>query len=174
MRRRFTLLFICGTVFAERTYAQEDSTAIEAIYGIVQEINKLDDLEPTVLENEAFLGEMTDRGGVLTAWSKNGRVVLLMEWVGLSSCEVVTQYYSNDQELVFVEVKGSESMYIDSTGTFDHRVQHPTMDARFYYQVDEVLKQEMSGSTRCGGAPEREWVAAYRMRAIKLVELFDL
>jgi hypothetical protein len=172
MRCCFTILFISATWFAGRTCAQEDTAAVEAIHRIVKEINGLDKLQPKVLENEAFLDEMTDRGGVLTAWLRKGRVVLLMEWVGLSSCEQVTAYYFSGSELVFVEVKGSESAFIDSTGSFDHRVQRTTMEARFYFQRDEVLKAEMSGSTRCGGAPGTDGATAYRMRATKFVELF--
>lgn len=173
MRCCFTILFICATWFAGRSCAQEDTAAVEAIHRIVKEINGLDKLQPKVLENEAFLDEMTDRGGVLTAWLRKGRVVLLMEWVGLSSCEQVTAYYFSGSELVFVEVKGAESAYIDSTGSFDHRVQHTTMENRFYYQGDTVVKSELTGSTGCAGTPVQEWAAEYRTRAYKYLKLFD-
>jgi hypothetical protein len=154
-------------------HAQEDTTVIEGIHRITKDIDMRNDLKPVVLENEMFMEESTDGGGVLTAWMHKRQVLKLVEWVGLSSCVNVTEYYFHDGQLVFVTVEGSEYAYVDSLGAFDRRVQRTTMEARFHYHAGEVVKQEVSGSTRCGGPPSTEWATLFQERSIRLSHLFE-
>jgi hypothetical protein len=149
----------------------DDTSETAAIDAIVQEIDKTQDYMTKTLENEEFLTRMTDGGGELTGWMKNGDPVRIVERVGLSSCVNVTEYYFDRSQLVYVSVQGSEFAYSDSTGSFDPNVQHVSMEARFYFKGKDVISVDLQGSTRCGGAPTREWVSVYQTEALRLRDL---
>ena len=151
---------------------ENEISATGSIDAFVRDINREEDYETKTLENEEFLEQMTDGGGELTAWIRDGRVVKMTEWVGLSSCVNVTEYYLQDSQLVFISVQGSEWAYVDSTGSFDPAVQNVTMEARFYFDDNALIKSDLNGSTRCGGAPTKEWASVYQAAAMRLKALF--
>jgi len=163
----FGALLLSGSV-----HAQVDISRVAAKSLLVEEINKAKNYEVKTLENEEFFEQMTDGGGKLTAWIRNGLVVKLVEWVGLSSCVNVTEYYFHDSQLVLVSVQGSEWAYVESTGSFDYTVQVITMEARFYFHDGKLIKSDLKGSTRCAGVPTKEWAANYKTEALRLKDLF--
>ncbi len=137
----------------------------------VQEINAGKDYEVRALENEEFLEQMTDGGGHLTGLMRNGALVKIVEWIGLSSCVNITEYYFENSQLVFVSSQGLEFAYVDSTASFDLDVQDVTMEARFYFHENNLVQADLEGSTRCGGAPTREWATVYQTDALRLKDL---
>jgi hypothetical protein len=151
--------------------AQTDTSATTSIRRLVQEIDRSKDYEVRTLENEEFLTQMTDGGGELTGLTRNGQMIKMTERVGLSSCVNIAEYYFENTELVFVSVQGSEFAYVDSTASFDPGVQDLTMQAMFYYHEDYLLEADLKGSTRCGGAPTKEWATHYQIEANRLREL---
>lgn len=121
--------------------------------------------------NDEFLEQMTDRGGMLTALMRDGELVKMIEHVGLSSCLNIAEYYFNDSQLVFVSIQGSEFAYVDSTASFDEGALKVTMEARFYFHENHLVKSDLRGSTRCGGAPTKEWASDYQAEATRLKAL---
>ncbi|MBK9176242.1 MAG: hypothetical protein IPM46_07880 [Flavobacteriales bacterium] len=153
------------------THAQVDSAYIVAVDGQVQKINEVKDYELRTLENEEFLEQMTDGGGDLTGMFKNGELIKVVKRVGLSSCVDITEYYFRNSQLVFVSAQGLEFAYIDSTASFDPDVQQVTMEGRFYYSDSAAAPVLLKGSTRCGGAPTKEWAAMFAAEVARLKDL---
>ena len=140
-----------------QAFTQTNSDKINNIRKIVTQINNDSGYLIRKLENEDFLEQMTDNGGELTGYFKNGRPVKIIEWIGLSSCVKITEYYFRNNKLIFAFTKGSEAPYIDSLETFDRSRLIKTMECRFYFDNNKTIKTILSGATRCGGQPKKEW-----------------
>lgn len=160
-------VLVCGT----KAHAQIDSAYIITVDRRVQAINAEKDYEVRTLENDAFLEYTTDGGGELKGYLKNGELVKMVAWVGLSSCVIITEYYFDRSQLVFVRVQGLEFAYVDSTASFDPSVQNITMEGRFYYRDNDAAPVSLTGSTRCGGPPSKEWAAINLAEAARLKDL---
>ncbi|MGV9013675.1 MAG: hypothetical protein ACOH13_13870 [Flavobacteriales bacterium] len=172
MQLRLSYFTLSALLLSGTLHAQEDTSEIGTIRRIVQEINTAKDYEVKTLDIEDLSDEMTDGGGELTAWMRNGRVVKMVEWLGLSSCVDITEYYLQDSQLVFVYEQGSESPYVDSIGSFDRTILDRTMEARFYFHDGKLIKSDLRGFTRCGGAPSKEWAVKCQREALRLKDLF--
>ena len=171
MQPRLTVISIAAFCFCGLTNAQTDTSVTGAIRHVVQEVNRSKDYETRTLENEEFLEQMTDGGGDLTGLFRSGRLVKIIERIGLSSCVNITEYYFQNSQLVFASVQGREFAYVDSTASFDPGVQDVTLEARFYFHENNLVKADLKGSTRCGGAPTMEWAAVYQTEALRLKNL---
>ncbi len=150
-----------------------DSTYILAVDRRVQEIDVAKDYEIRTLENEEFLEQMTDGGGELKGFVKNGQLVKIRMWVGVSSCAYITEYYFDRSGLAFVQEQGLDYAYVESTGTFDPTVQKVTMVNRYYFRNGACAPVSQKGTTRCSGdsAPIKETIWMYHDRAAGLKEL---
>lgn len=151
MKTLFTLPFLLFIFYAA---AQKDSYKINKIRQAVHQINKDSGYSIRKLSEEDFLEEVPDNGGELTGYFKNGQLVKMIEWIGLSSCVNITEYYLQNGKLIFAYTNGSESPYIDSLQEFDHSKLNKAMECRFYFDNDKVLKKSIAGSTRCSGTPD--------------------
>lgn len=159
-------------LFCQLTFAQTDSNIIVKIRKTVEQINKDSNYITKTLENEQFLEHMTDRGGQLTGYFKNGRLVKIVEWVGLSSCIDITEYYLKDNELIFAYIQGKEFQYVDSIARFDSYKQIITMECRFYFENGKMTNSTLTGETRCGGKPTDTWSKAYLENSSRYEILF--
>jgi hypothetical protein len=126
------LVYIMASLFScLLTYSQENKTNIDKIRHTVEQINKDSGYSKKVLSNEEFLEHTTDGGGELTGYFKNGQLVKIREWIGLSSCINITEYYLHSNKLIFTYTKGSEFDYNDSSESFDYKKPVRTMECRF-------------------------------------------
>lgn len=168
--RRF-LLGMAVLVYGTLAQAQIDSAYIVLIDRYVHEVDAGKDYAVKTLENEEFLTQMTDGWGELTGMMRDGALVKVVKWIGLSSCTETMEYYFQDWQLVFVSAQGAEFAYVDSTASFDPGVQKVTMEGRFYYRDGVAAPVVLKGSTRCGGAPTKEWAAMYPVELARLKDL---
>jgi len=152
----FSLLFISFCPFAQNEY----NTVIN-IRRAVEKINRDTGYSIRKLTAEDFLNQVPDNGGELTGYFKKGQLVKIIEWIGLSSCVKVTEYYLQGDKLIFTYTKGSESPYIDSLQEFDHSKLNTTMEYRFYFDNNKVVKKILNGSTRCSGRPTADLSKEY-------------
>jgi hypothetical protein len=167
MKTFYTLTFV---LFCTVTLAQTDNS-LNKIRKTVEQTNKDKSLTTKTLDNEQFLQQTTDGGGQLTGYFKNGQLVKIIEWVGLSSCIDITEYYLKDDKLIFVYSQGKELQYIDSIATFNSNQQTLTMECRFYIHNDTLLKSILTGSTRCAGQPSDSWVRNYQDNYLRYIKL---
>ncbi len=167
MKIFYTLVFVLFGVLA---YAQTD-IELNKIKLTVEQINKDTSYTTKTLKNEQFLAKMTDGGGQLTGYFKNGELLKIIERIGLSSCININEYYLQDNKLIFVYIRGKEFKYIDSLSTFYSGVQTLTMDCRFLFQDDKLLKSFLNGSTRCSGQPSDSWARIYQDNFLRYLNL---
>jgi hypothetical protein len=128
------------------------SSNIEQVRKAVEEIN-LATLVTKTLANEQFLDQITDGGGVLTGYFKNGELVKVVERVGLSSCVSNYEYYICDGALIFVYGQEKVFPYLDSTNTFDYKTRAVSMECRFYFDKGNLIESKFAGQPRCSNEP---------------------
>jgi len=148
MRTFCTAVILSFSLFA---FAQTDNSKIIKIREAVEHINKDSGYIIKKLDADKFMEETTDNGAELTAYFKNNELVKIVEWVGLSSCISVTEYYLKNNKLIFTYTKGSEHPYSDSLQTLDYNKLVMTMECRFYFENDKLIKSILKGSTHCAG-----------------------
>lgn len=154
-------LFIVTSLYAVfisvDSYAQTYNAIINKIRKTVEQINKDTGYITKTLDNEQFLQQTTDGGGQLTGYFKNGKLVKIVEFIGLSSCVNITDYYFKESKLIFVYVTGKEFLYVYSLSTFNSNIQSVTMEYRFYFNNEKMVKKILKGQTRCSGQLGANW-----------------
>lgn len=158
VRSVFILTFLLSSLI---TYSQGTNTNIDNIRQVVEQINKDSGYSKMVLNNEEFMEEPTDGGGELTGYFKNGHLVKIVEWIGLSSCISITEYYVQSRKLIFAYTQEKDFAYNANVNTFDSQKQVVTMECRFYFENDKLIKNILNGESRCGGKPSKEWAKNY-------------
>jgi hypothetical protein len=158
MRFLYLLTFLLASFL---TYSQENNTGVENIRHIVEQVNQDSEYVKRVLNNEEFMEEATDGGGELTGYFKNGHLVKIMEWIGLSSCISVTEYYIQSHKLIFAYTQEKDFAYNANLNSFDSQKQVVTMECRFYFENDKLIKNIIKGESRCGGMPSKDWAKNY-------------
>ncbi len=138
-------------------FGQTDSKKMNKIRIAVELIDKDTGHTTKTLTTEQFLQEMTDGGGELTGFFKNGQLVKIIERIGLSSCVNITEYYLQDHKLIFVHHQGKEFEYIDSTATFNYKVLTIKLEYHSYFENGKTVWSFVKGSTRCSGQIENDW-----------------
>jgi hypothetical protein len=171
MKTLYTLTFL---FFYAITVAQTDSSKIQTIRKNVEKINKDTSYIVKTFDNEQFLNlnQMPDGGGDLRGYFKNGQLVKIIERIGFSSCVNTTEYYVQDDKLIFVYIQGREFLYVDSLATFDGSKQNVTMECRYYFQNGKLLKSILNGSTHCSGAPLDSWTKQIQDDYLEYAKLF--
>jgi hypothetical protein len=142
-----TFLFLTILLFGQ------SGDKVEQIRKTVEQINKDSAYTKKTLDNEQWMGQMTDGGGQLTGYFKNGQLVKIVEWVGLSSCTSIYEYYFQDNIFIFVYGQEKVFAYVDSTDAFDYTKQTVRMECRFYFDNGKLIKSKFNGQTRCSNPP---------------------
>lgn len=172
MNKYIHSVFVLTLIFSSiPTYSQDNR--IEKIRQTVEKINKDLGYSKKVLDGEAFLEEATDGGGELTGYFKNGELVKISEWIGLSSCIRVTEYYLQSHHLIFTYTQEKDFAYSDSLKTFNPQKQILKMECRFYFENDKMIKNIFNGESRCSGKPKVEWSKSYLQECFKYEKLLE-
>lgn len=100
------------------------------------------------LENEQFLEHMTDGGGILTGYFKNGQIKKITERVGLSYCIKTFEFYFWDGQLIFVYEKEEDFPYIEATGSLDLTKLELAFEGRYYFDNGKLIETKMKGKKR--------------------------
>jgi len=167
MQTIYTLTLL---LFCTLTFAQTDR-AINKIRKAVEQINKDTGYTTKTLDNEQFLEHMTDGGGKLTGYFKNGKLVKIVEWVGFSFCVNISEYYLKDNKLIFAYTQGSQFSYVDSLAGFDYDKLALTMECRYYFENGKMIKSILNGSTMCSGKPSDSWAKQYQDECLRYLKL---
>ncbi len=95
--------------------------------------HSLSDFKKVHLENEEFLLEMTDGGGELVGYFKNGQIIKIEEWVGLSNAVATRHFYFLEGELYFVEEEKNQFTFNTETGEFDYSERELVFRGRYLF-----------------------------------------
>jgi hypothetical protein len=142
-------------------YSQTLTKKSAIIRAEVQKINNGSGYKIKTLSNEEFLEEMTDGGGELQAFYRNGELVKIVEKIYLSSCIRLTEYYLKKSELIFAYTQGKEWYYNEQLNKFDSKIITLKMKCRFYYENSKLINSIFKGQTRCSGEPSVDWAKNY-------------
>lgn len=100
------------------------------------------------LENEQFLEHVTDGGGTLTGYFKNGQIKKITERIGLSSCIKTFEFYFWDGELIFVYEKEEDFPYIEAKGLLDYTKLKLVFEGRYYFNNGKLIETKIKGKKR--------------------------
>jgi hypothetical protein len=168
MKFRATLVFLIFSALLVK--GQERYNRIDVIRNQVQKINTMKGLTVKVLEGEEFLEHTPDGGAELKGYFKNGELVKIVEWIGLSSCVQITEYYLQNKKLIFVYVQGKNFEYLKPTGATRPKL---VMQCRFYYENNQLIKSLMQGKTKCSDAPSMERAKEFVHSFLNYEKLID-
>jgi hypothetical protein len=138
-------LLICNLAIV---YGQTGEGKINVIRERFQIINQYESYETKKLINEQFLKQMTDGGGELTGYFKDGEISKIVERVGISFCIRIFEYYFWDGKLIFVYELEIDPLYNDSTGTLDWNNQKIVFEGRYYFDNDKLIESKIIGQKR--------------------------
>src|SRR5690349_19278478 len=127
-------IFILTFLFSTTLLFGQAEKRINIISKRVEQINTDTTLaKKKVLDNEQWMDHATDGGGELTAYINNGQIIKIVEWVGLSSCISIYEYYLQNGSLIFVYGQEKVFKYDDETNTFDYNIQTVSTESSYYF-----------------------------------------
>lgn len=143
---RKAVLFYLFLVFFPTLQAQTKADQKEIIRQQFQLINSDRQLKKVTQENEAFLEHMTDGGGELAGYYKDGRLVKIREWIGQSDGNKVVEYYFKDGALLFVYGQFNTWVYDVKRDHFDHSKTKTIFEGRYYFHQQKLIDQIEKGN----------------------------
>ncbi|WP_148661187.1 PulJ/GspJ family protein [Flavisolibacter tropicus] len=143
---RIILLLAFFAFLPSLVFAQNKTDQKEAIRKAFQQINNDQRLKKLTLESEAFLKHMPDGGGELTGFYKDGQLVKIREWIGLSDGNKVVEYYLKDGALIFVYGQFNTWMFDATLDEFDHSKTKTIFEGRYYFHQQKLIDKIEKGN----------------------------
>ncbi len=129
-------------------FSQNKDAKIKHIQEKVKIINQDTTYLALTIDNEEFLEQMTDGGGQLTGYFKGKTLYKIHKRIGLSYCVLTTEYYFEDEKLIFVYEQEDVFPYIDSLATLDYTRTKTSFKARFYFKNKRLIEKKTEGEKR--------------------------
>ena len=127
---------------------QELSLLAKNIQEEVQLIDNEKDYQIKTLNNEQFLGHMTDGGGQLIGYFKNGKISKIIERLGLSYGVKTYEYYFLNEKLILVSEKEEDFPDTNNTGTLDYTKVELAFEGHYYFNEEKLITAEITGKKR--------------------------
>ena len=125
------------------TYGQGKEDKIFTVFKIKKVYEKTNDYKNyrtvTINDAEEFLGHGTDNGGSLTGYYKGDSLKKVIEWVGLSNMVIQSEYYFDNDKLIFVYSTESRYRFNDSTQSFDYSKLDNVFKGRYYFNNGKLI-----------------------------------
>lgn len=131
--------------------ANEDKEKLVLIEDIQKKVWAIDfekNYQTKVLNNEKFLDHMTDGGGQLTGYFKDGQINKVVEWLGLSYGTKTFNYYFFDGRLILVNEKEEDFPDISNSGTLDYTKVEFAFEGNYYFNEEKLIDQKTNGQKR--------------------------
>ncbi|WKV14031.1 hypothetical protein [Marivirga harenae] len=108
--------------------------------------NQLESYKSVILENEEFLENMTDGGGILKGYFSGDKIVKIELWAGVSNGKHEFDYYFKDSELYYIVESFKRYSYDVDSDTWDYS----KMDQVFHgdYLFSPTFDYETMGHNR--------------------------
>ncbi|MDP4220166.1 MAG: hypothetical protein Q8916_10555 [Bacteroidota bacterium] len=139
-----SLMIVCGYGYA--VAAPIDS--VSKIRTLVRQIDSERHYITRTLENDEFMGG-TDNGSSLTGYYKDGRLVKIAEWVGLSHCILTTEFYLDGGKPIFVYLQERSFPYLVPGDSFDYDHPEIVLEARYYFRKGKLIRKNSKGAGAC-------------------------
>jgi hypothetical protein len=142
------LLILASFAFSTSSLAQTKTDQIRVIRKEFQAINTDATLNKVTLENEEFLEHMTDGGGKLSGYYKQGEIKKIHRWIGLSNGIEIMEFYFQSGELIFVYEKFNSFVYDQKKEQFDFAKTETTFEGRYYFNNKKLIDYVTTGHNR--------------------------
>lgn len=123
-----------------------------------------------ILANEEFMKDMTDGGGELTGYFKDGKIDKIEERIVLSYGVIIYKYYFEDEKLIYIYNKEEYFPYIEETGGFDYNNLENGFEGNYYYDDSGLIKEDIIGQQRFGGMREVSYFIESARQNIELLK----
>jgi hypothetical protein len=128
--------------------AQSRDNIIKSIRQEFQTINKDTSYTTVVLENEEFLDQMPDGGGMLTGYYKNGEIRKIVKWIGISYGVEIMEYYFKEGQLIFVFEQFKSFVYDEKNNELDLTKTEVSFEGRYYFNKKKLIDYVTTGHNR--------------------------
>lgn len=186
IRNCFLILIILITSYPDKCFCQGNSSkhtflpnhvkdpskaaVVKQIQSKVQNIYIQKITDSSKLENEQFLDHMPDGGGELTGYFKNGNLVKLKVWIGISYRVAEDTYYYSDNKLIYV-LKTTDNFHIDNSGKFDYgKFEHHFQEDIYFDNgklIDVVASDKEGLDNNADASQELQNAAEYKKMILK-------
>jgi len=149
------ILVILSTVICQ---AQSKDAIIKDIKSSFQLINQDQTLKVIKLENEEFLQNVTDGGGILIGYFKNNDLCKIKLWIGLSYGVREFEYYLKNDLVSFIYEKENDFKYNSNTGTIEDNKPILAFEGRYYLNKEKVIEVTTKGNKRFEENPNPKYI----------------
>lgn len=140
-KNKVILLFLF--VFSLNVYGQTKQDIIKTTRKQFQEIDTDTTLKKISLDSEEFLDHVPDGGGELVGFFRGDSIVKIVEWIGLSYGNKITEYYYKNNKLFFVFEKFDS--FVEKNGELDHEKVNTSFEGRYYFNDEKLIEKKISG-----------------------------
>ena len=148
MTVKLKILIFFLTISLSVAFGQVKEDKIIDIRKKFQIINQDSSYKTKNLINEQFLEQMTDGGGELTGYLKDGKICKIIERIGISYCVRTFEYYFWDRQLIFVYEQELDPLFNNSTATFDWTRTSLAFEGHYYFDKGKLIETVMTGKKR--------------------------
>ena len=132
----------------DNSQAQELSLLAKKIQEEVQLIDSEKNYQIKTLNNEQFLGHMTDGGGQLIGYFENKKISKIVERLGLSYGVKTYEYYFLNEQLILVIEKEEDFPDTNNTGTLDYTKVELVFEGHYYFNEGKLITTQVTGKKR--------------------------
>lgn len=122
---------------------QEKQSIIKQIRADYQIINADTHLTKRKVKGEDFLENTPDGGAELTGYFKKDSLVKIVEWIGLSYGNSITEYYLKQGKIFFIYERFMSFVTTDSS--IDYSKVKLAFEGRYYIHNDQLIERLISG-----------------------------
>ena len=151
---KYIFLFFLNFFFLIIGFAQTKDEQIKSIRKKFELINKDTALIKVVFENGEFLTQMTDNGGKLIGYYKNGEIKKIYEWIGLSNGINIKEFYFDNAQLIFVYEKFDMFKFNNKKNEFDFSKTKTIFEGRYYFKNKDLFSSWVKGKKSLAGQPD--------------------
>ncbi|MFA6023587.1 MAG: hypothetical protein WC781_05855 [Candidatus Pacearchaeota archaeon] len=145
----FILIIVVLFVFFISQKSREKKVVqIKNIQDKVQLIDSEKGYQVKILNNEQFLDQMTDGGGQLIGYLKDGKVVKIVEQLGLSYAVKTYRYYFSEDQLILVYEKDENFPYNETTQALNYTKLELAFEGRYFFEKEKLIDTQTTGTKR--------------------------
>jgi hypothetical protein len=148
MKRLRDILIIICFLNSSIASGQDISEKYPELIKRVRLINEDNSLTKVTLTNEEFLTQMTDGGGELIGYFKNGQIQKITLKIGLSYGIETYDYYFTSRQLIFAYELLNGFIYNESISKFDYTKTEINFIGRYYFRNNKLIDSETTGHNR--------------------------
>ncbi|HVY75345.1 MAG TPA: hypothetical protein VG890_10970 [Puia sp.] len=130
--------------FGLNSSAQTQPVDLSHIKSVFNKINSNTRLTKVTLENEEFSDQTPDGGASLTGYFDKNSLVKISFWIGLSYGIRQTDFYFDNDSLVFCYV--TERHFKTGQTTIDYTKTELAFEGRYYYNNSHLLLKKTAGT----------------------------